>query len=408
MRILNITTEFPPVVFGGLGTAVGGLVHASASSGLTVAVLLIGGVLGVSGSEYRYGYGQPAPTTPSRRHAVESGIVGPDGITFFQISPFDPAEAAIRVVEDWRPDLIHLHTAWVWPFAAAILDRTQLPMVYTVHSVDRAEYEIGQELGHILEHTIEQEIAIHRATRMIALTQNEAGLLQHYYPGSDGRIRIVGNGIDECEVARRRSQRATTTDSPMVLYTGRLVERKGIRDLVAAIPFVLERAPRTRFVFAGGPPPLSGDEVARQWLSDECQQYRDRIHFTGWLSATELARWYEAADIQIVPSRYEPFGMVVLEGMLYGLPIVAAAVGGPQEILEHDKTGLLVPAADVRALGEAILRLVQHADVRQRIGAAGAAEVRRRWLWPRLVSKMASVYREAVTSVHRQFIEECA
>jgi glycogen(starch) synthase len=399
MRILHITTEFPPVVFGGLGTAVGGLVHASASSGLTVAVLLIGGVLGVSGA----GYGRPG--LPARRQGVDSGIVGPNGITFFQISPFDPAEAAIRIVQEWRPDIIHLHTAWIWPFAAAILDRTQLPMVYTVHSVDRAEYEIGQELGHILEHTIEQEIAIAQATRMIALTENEAGLLRHYYPGSDGRIRIVGNGIDESEAARLRCERAIATDSPLVLYSGRLVERKGIRDLVAAIPYVLEHAPHTRFVFAGGPPPLSGDEVARQWLSDECLRYRDRIHFTGWLSATELARWYESADIQVVPSRYEPFGMVVLEGMLYGLPIVAAAVGGPQEILEHDKTGLLFPAADVKALGEAILRLVQDANLRQQLGATAAAEVRARWLWPRLVSKMATVYREAVG---QQQIEENA
>jgi glycogen(starch) synthase len=390
MRILHITTEFPPVVFGGLGTAVGGLVHASASHGLSVAVLLIGGVLGVSGA----GYGRPV--VPARRQASESGIVGPDGITFFQISPFDPVEAAIRVVEEWRPDVVHLHTAWVWPFAAAILDRTRLPMVYTVHSVDRAEYEIGQELGHILEHTIEQEIAIDRATRMIALTENEAGLLRHYYPGSDGRIRIVGNGIDESEPARLRSQRPTATDAPLVLYSGRLVERKGIRDLVAAVPYVLEHAPNTRFVFAGGPPPLSGDEVARQWLSDECEQYRDRIHFTGWLSVTELARWYEAADIQVVPSRYEPFGMVVLEGMLYGLPIVAAAVGGPQEILEHDKTGILFPAGNARALGEAILRLVQQPDLQRRIGMAAAEEVRARWLWPRLVSKMAMVYGETL------------
>jgi glycogen(starch) synthase len=397
MRILHITTEFPPVVFGGLGTAVGGLVHASASSGLTVAVLLIGGVLGVSDA----GYGRPA--VAARRPETQSGIVGPNGITFFQISPFDPVEAALRVVEEWRPDVIHLHTAWVWPFAAAILDRTRLPMVYTVHSVDRAEYEIGQELGHILEHTIEQEIAIGQATRMIALTENEADLLRHYYPGSDGRIRIVGNGIDESESARRRSQRTTATDAPLVLYSGRLVERKGIRDLVAAIPYVLEHAPHTRFVFAGGPPPLTGDEVARQWLSDECQWHRDRIHFTGWLSATELAGWYEAADIQVVPSRYEPFGMVVLEGMLYGLPIIAAAVGGPLEILEHGKTGVLFPAGDAGALGEAILHLVQRADLRRQFGTAAAGEVRGRWLWPRLVSKMEAVYREAVG---QQRIEE--
>jgi glycogen(starch) synthase len=91
------------------------------------------------------------------------------------------------------------------------------------------------------------------------------------------------------------------------------------------------------------------------WLPPDLKRYRDHIHFTGWLTAAEIARWYSAADVLAVPSWYEPFGMVILEGMLYGLPIVAAKVGGPSEILEHGRTGLLCPPKDSDALGDAIL-----------------------------------------------------
>src|SRR5436853_7243931 len=110
----------------------------------------------------------------------------------------------------------------------------------------------------------------------------------------------------------------------------------------------------------------------------------------------EAEEWYDSTDVLVVPSRYEPFGMVILEGMLHGLPIVASNVGGPAEILEHDRTGLLFPPTNADALAQALLRLVTSQDLRQRIGAAADAEVRSMWLWPRLVETMGTTYWEAI------------
>jgi glycogen synthase len=98
--------------------------------------------------------------------------------------------------------------------------------------------------------------------------------------------------------------------------------------------------------------------------------------------------------VQVVPSRYEPFGMVILEGMLYGLPIVACDVGGPAEILDHERTGILVPPANAEALAGGITRLVTEPTLRWRIGHAAAVEVRARWAWRSLVDSMRSVYDE--------------
>ena len=370
------------MVFGGLGTAVGGLVHALAAGGDTVGVLLVGGGIPAAG------YGQPAP-------GAEPGSLRDDEpeIQFFQV-PWDARPtAAARIAQGWQADVVHLHTAWIWPFADTIM-RAGIPVVYTAHSVDRAEYEFGMEPGHILDHSDDQSRAVAAADRLIALTQDESDLLVHYYPEAADRIRIVGNGIEDCAEARRDAQRTHDSAEPLVLYSGRLVERKGIRDLLAAIPEVLEQFPAARFVLAGGPPSYGGEELARQWLPPPCLPHAKRIHFTGWLTVRELEGWYRRADVQVIPSRYEPFGMVVLEGMLHGLPIVATKVGGPSAILADGRTGLLVPPFDSDALAESLLLLLRDPQLRHRLGAAAADEVRRNWLWQQAAERMRAVYRE--------------
>src|SRR5216683_2776726 len=270
MRVLHLTTEFPPVIYGGLGTAVGGWVQASARQGMSMGVLLIEGQLVLDDAEHalRYGVAHAPGDHGSLGERDEEGVVDRKGITFFQAGWHDAVEAGVRLARRWEPDIIHLHTAMVWPVAQAI------------------------------------------------------------------------------------------------------------QELLAAIPRVLEAAPNARFVLAGGPPPLSGPEVAAQWLTAELEPYLGRIHFTGWLSPSELYSWYRAADILVVPSRYEPFGMVILEGMLHGLPIVASNVGGPAEILEHGRTGLLFTPRDALGLAEALIALVRDGDLRRDMGRAGAERVR--------------------------------
>ena len=391
MRVLHLTTEYPPVIYGGLGTAVGGWVTASARADITVGVLLVEGMLLTEQGGAGYG---ATPSIPGGRPAQP--ILDRHGVMFFQASWADAVPVGLQLVQTWQPDVIHLHTAMLWYVAEAIQRTTRVPIVYHVHSVDRAEYEIGQEPNQWLAHSHAQEAAIDAADRLIAISRSERDLLLRYYPSCASRITTVGNGITAgsdrpAAIARHRPRGSAV----IVLYSGRLVERKGIRDLTATIPEVLKLAPAAQFVLAGGPPGVPGTDLAREWLPPSIDpDLASGVHFTGWLSPADLDRWYRAADVLVVPSRYEPFGMVVLEGMLHALPIIASDAGGPAEILRHNRTGLLFPPQNRRCLTSHIVTLVHNPAMRRRLGRAAASEVRCTWAWPRLVAIMRRVYEE--------------
>ncbi len=342
MRVLHLTTEFPPVIYGGLGTATGGLVKALAQAGVEVAVLLIGPTAGSSYGEFKPLVGNSG----ARRH--RSG-----GVTIFEVSWFQHLDAITRIVASWRADILHLHSFWLWPIAQAIRQRLGTPLVYTVHSLDRAEYEIGAGPPQCVGQWGQQEAVIHGADRVIS-------------------------------------------HAPIVLFSGRFVDRKGIHVLMDAIAIVLAETPTVRFILAGGQRDCTAADM-EAWLLPPClHQHRAQIKFTGWLTSRQMGEYYRNADILVVPSWYEPFGMVVLEGMIHGLAVAASAVGGPAEILKNGETGLLFPPRDASALADAILRLTNDAPLRTRIARAGAEDVRENWLWSRIVEKMQGVYEEMI------------
>jgi len=383
VRVLHLTTEFPPMIWGGLGTAVGGIVTASASAGMTVGVLLVGGVLSADGG---YSGWRPIPL-----EALPFGLgriaVASDGVTFFHVAPNDGVEAGLKFARAWRPDVIHLHSSWLWPVASSIRDDRGTPIVFTVHSLDRAEYEWGG----FVTHWEPQEVVIHAVDRIIAISESERELLTSYCPTVSPRVRVIGNGVDDTSAARA-SARRRRSGPPLVMFSGRFVDRKGIHELLEAIPRVLDAEPDTRFMLVGGYG--SAADVERVWLAGALLRYREKIRFTGWLPPAEVMRCYGGADVLVTPSWYEPFGMVILEGMLHGLAIAAAEVGGPAEILEDETTGLLFAPRNAGALAGALLRLIRDADLRRRLGDAAADTVRSRWLWPRLITDIRLVYRE--------------
>jgi glycosyltransferase involved in cell wall biosynthesis len=272
MRVLHLTAEFPPLIWGGLGTAVGGLATASARAGMEVIVLLIG----YPNRFTSYGWSGLGEYTESDAELFVSDLAR---LEIIQASKANALETALRLARGWHPDVVHIHPVELWPIARALQQQTGTPVVYTVHSLNLAEYEIGREPTEILNLWRTQEEIIAAADRVLVLTESERDLLVQASPHVQDRIRVIGNGIDELDTDFQRRPQETRGESPLVLYTGRFVDRKGIRDLLAAVPMILARAPSTRFVLVGGYG--SGEHMAREWLPRDLDQYRSQILFTG-------------------------------------------------------------------------------------------------------------------------------
>ncbi len=399
MKVLHITPEYPPVIWGGLGTAVGGLTSALAIEKYSVGVLLVGGSLVIN--KQPYGSWKTLSSQELTNQFSADKYIKKKKIAFFHVSPNEALKSADLLSEYWFPDLIHLHSAWLLPVAQVIRQKCNCPIVFTVHSIDKAEYEIGQ----FFTHWKIQEDAINECDRIIAISESEKKLLVSYYPHLVNKIFVIGNGIHDSKNAHRifDNRKWNKTDLA-VLYTGRFVERKGILELITAIPKVLVDFPNARFVLAGG---YGGSpEVEKEWLADILKPFKDHVIFTGWLTPNEVIKWYEKADILVILSWYEPFGMVVLEGMLYGLPIVATNIGGPSEILADKKCALLVAPKNVDALAEAILELLSNPILRKRLGEAAAKRVRRKWLWNKIVKRIRKAYIHTILS-HRYALNFC-
>lgn len=380
-EILHVTSEYPPIHFGGLGTAVAGLTRALGEAGAQVAVLLVQG--GGSGYGYAYGF-DPDRGQRSRPAGV---AVRRAGVEHLQLSYAEglslaPVLAAVR-----RPQIVHLHSSWLWPIATAIREATGVPIVYTAHSIDRAEVEHGEWLSH----GSIQDLVFAEADRVVVLSQSEREYAVRHYPALVERVCVVGNGVHltpSPPVKRHRRNGA------VVLYVGRFGTRKGVRDVIEAVPEIARGMPAARFLFVGGSSPEDGPTEAAAWVPPQLRAHLRRMTFLGWQDASSND-WYTSGDVLVVPSRYEPFGMVVLEGMLRGQAIVAADTGGPAELLRHERTALLYPAGDIDALASTLVRMLRDVRLRRRLGLAARAEVRSRWAWPRVLPALLGAYTQA-------------
>jgi glycogen(starch) synthase len=132
-------------------------------------------------------------------------------------------------------------------------------------------------------------------------------------------------------------------------------------------------------------------------VAARCSEFADQVHFTGWLGTEELLQWYELADIQVMPSRYEPFGMVLLEGMLHGLPIIASDVGGPKDIIRDYENGLIFPPKDIKTLTGRMLELIEKPMLRFKLGTTAFLDVRKNWLWKKMTHKFQNLYQQVVS-----------
>ena len=301
-----------------------------------------------------------------------------------------------RFLDEVRPDVVHVQHPLERSLYARLVRRVEnwrLPLVVTAHSL------FGEHADDTIQHLMAPNLRA--ADRVIAVSDHIAD--QAIGLGVDPkRVRVIQSGVDTLRFqprdrvgARRRLDLAD--DARLVLFVGNLEPRKQVDVLLRALRSVRENVPTPRLLIVG-----SGESAGVHDQSERLQRLAtelklmDVVRFAGRLNDDQLLDAYAAADAFALPSSSEAQGIVALEAMACGLPVVATAVGGLLGTIEDGVTGFLVPSGDVAALAERLTAVLTDAGCRATVGAAARRAVEQRFGWSRAVEDTVAVYREVV------------
>ena len=295
-----------------------------------------------------------------------------------------------------RPDVVHSHF-WMSGRAALAAAPPGVPVVHTFHAlgVVKRRYQ-GVKDTSPPERIPEERRILQAADRIVATCSDE--LFELVRLGGDaGRIRVIPCGVNVRNFGPRGLADPRPAGRHRLVVVSRLVERKGVGNVVTA----LAEIPGAELVIAGGPARerLGTDpEVSRLARLARSLGVADRVEFRGRLERAEVPPLLRSADVVVCVPWYEPFGIVPLEAMACGVPVVASAVGGLVDTVLHGVTGLHVPPRRPDRVAEAVRALLADPAQRAALGAAGVRRARERYSWQRVADATLEAYGEVVGS----------
>jgi glycogen synthase len=389
MRILHLSWEYPPVMYGGLGRHVHALAETQAARGHEVVVIT------------QAASGHPADDVVNGVRVIRVARDAPDvddwrerfiEWTFgFNVAV---ARAGIALAREWRPDVVHGHDWLVAQAAVLVQESAQVPFVLTVHATEagRQSGVLTTDLSRDIDST--EDWGVRHADAVIVCSDVMRDEVATLFGREASGIAVIPNGIDPEEWrttdARRRTMRRRY-GTPLVVYAGRLEVEKGVQTLIDAMPLLRRSVPGARAV-------VIGEGGAARDLRAHARRRRlgDVITFLGYVSETDLRALVGAADVAVVPSLYEPFGFVALEAIVLGAPLVVARTGGLATIVDDGRTGWQFAPGDARALAGTLSEaLSDPREARRRVTAA-RADVVARYGWPTIAEQTDAVYRGVV------------
>ena len=387
-RILILSWEYPPLIEGGLARHVRKLSEGLVELGVEVHVLTRGSDESPR-SEVVAGVNVHRVLEPSRPRDLG------EFVTWVERMNADMLAAGVGLGDRYDFDVVHGHD---WLVAAAcdhLARRFGAPLVTTIHATEHGRHQ-GWVEKHPQSyiHGVERWIS-NRSDRVIACSAYMREQISDIFAVPEARIAVIPNGIDpedlplgeESELERLRAEFAAPGER-LVLLIGRLVYEKGFQIALEAMPELIERVPGTRFLVAG-----SGTHESELKKQATDLGLMEHGTFLGWIGDDVLHLLYRIADVCVVPSIYEPFGLVALEAMASGCPCIVADTGGLREVVPHGEVGLRFRTRDPEELGRMVERVLTDADLRERL-VAEASEHVLRFDWSDVARRTAAIYAE--------------
>lgn len=391
MRVLMLSWEYPPQIIGGMGRHVDELTRTLARQGVEIHVIC-----------------------PGDNQALAQQLT--DGVHVYRVPPYSPStpdfisqviqmnvglleRASSLIYTLGSVDLVHAHD-WLVAYASRALKHAyQIPLVATIHAT-----EFGRNNG---LHTDQQRYIgsvewwlTYEAWRVICCSYYMQDELQRVFHLPADKIELISNGIDledfqvnDKLINHLSAFRCTYAqpDEKIVFCISRLVHEKGVQVLLDAVPRVLAAYPATKFIIAGRGPNQS-------YLQHKAQQMGvdHRVNFIGFIDDQTRNCLYRVADVTVIPSLYEPFGIVVLEGMAAGCPVVVSDTGGVSEIIEHRVDGLKAQTGSAESLAGCILEILNQPEFGNSLKEKAYQKVIGSYSWDIVARKTTALYRQVL------------
>ena len=417
MNVFMVGWEFPPFISGGLGTACYGLTKAMDQLGIQVTFVLpktssshysshlkmlsaeAGGGSGkLKNVKFRTiasllrpyvtsgTYGNPFAHSASqkRKTAGHTDCLDPAenyrGDMYAEVHRYAGQAAQIAATEEF--DIVHTHDWMTYPAGIAVAKASGKPLVVQVHSTefDRSGENVNQMI-----YDIERE-GMHAAAKVIAVSNFTKNIITSRYGVAPEKVEVVYNGVD-CSNATFSHAMPDKTDK-IVLFLGRITMQKGPDYFVAAAKKVLEIINNVKFVIAG-----DGDMMYRIIELAAHLGIGHKVLFTRFLRGSDVDRIYQMADLYVMPSVSEPFGIAPLEALHHNVPVLISKQSGIAEVLTH---ALRVDFWDINEMANKIAAVLKYPPLRKALSDNGHSEAHK-FRWEDSAAKLCKIYEQILT-----------
>lgn len=405
MKVLILTLEYTPKLSGGAGTHVFDLAAGLGRAGHHALVLAYTAGRTSVLHENKVTVHLVSPSDRNRAGAARRSMV--EGLVAFNDDLIAYGNDLISG-EVEKPDIIHYHNWYTYPAARHLARAFGIPAIGTIHFLSEpTERWWGQTPD---PEIVEQEKALFGAgDKIITVSHSMRRLIHSIHGLAEDRIHVVHNGLDRAsfiktelapEPLKRLRHTIAAAGEAILIYAGRLNPMKGISALLASAAAVISENPRAVYLLVGEPDSRSFGQRLREGLKQH-PALKEKVKLMGKLSREQVALLYQAADVALIPSVYDPFPYAALEAMAAGIPVIASDAGGLAEAIEHGRTGLLVPVnanasgqreVDIPALTAAQLTLLRDADYRAALGQAARQRVASEFNVDRMIQSILRVY----------------
>lgn len=380
MKILMLSWEYPPKNVGGLAQHVSHLSRALVKHGVEVHVVTAGGDGAVPYEE----------CDGVKVHRVNTySLSAPDFRTWVLHLNFSLLEYTVTLINTLKNvDVIHAHDWLVAYTGRAAKHAFQLPLIATIHAT-----EYGRNHG--LHNEDQRYISdvewwlTYEAWQVIVCSTYMKRELNGFFELPADKISVIPNGINVEDYQMKAN--TNPGHEKYVFFIGRLVREKGVQVLIDAAPKILHTFPEARFIIAGTGP---YEEQLRARVREHRLEHR--FHFAGYVNDQLRIKLYKQSSVAVFPSLYEPFGIVALEAMAAGTPLVVADTGGLGEIVEHGIDGLKCYVGSPDSLADNIMAVLGNRSFAERLKNSAYAKARDKYSWFEIAKQTIAVYENVI------------